>query len=144
MFRERTALLVNGSTIPCESKYSVSPSESFAPITTWDVPFSCPSAKQQQCTMESSTLKTGTMMAAWLIKPVVVTGTFISLRAFVDPLYSNPHCAARLVNESDPVRRSPQHVPYIFYHYLCLFVIITAISYNSTINYFFNASLYFF
>ena len=56
--------------------------------------------------MESSTLKTGTMTAAWLVKPVVVMGTFIALRAFVDPLYSNPQCAARLVNETDPVRRS--------------------------------------
>ena len=60
--------------------------------------------QQKSRTMESSKLKTSTLAAAWLIKPVVVMGTFISLRAFVDPLYSNPQCAARLVNETDPVR----------------------------------------
>jgi len=54
--------------------------------------------------MESRMLKKSTMTAAWLVKPVVVMGTFISMRAFVDPLYSNPQCAARLVNETDPVR----------------------------------------
>lgn len=38
---------------------------------------------------------------AVVVKPVLAVGTFLALRAFVNPLYANPMCAVRLVNESD-------------------------------------------
>jgi hypothetical protein len=58
----------------------------------------------------SSRPGTGALLAAWAVKSVVVMSTLIALRAFVDPLYSNPQCAARLVNESDPVRNSSRNL----------------------------------
>ena len=42
------------------------------------------------------------LAAATVAKSVAMMGAFSALRGFVDPLYANPQCALRLVNESDP------------------------------------------
>jgi len=39
---------------------------------------------------------------AVIVKSIAIFGAFAGLRATVDPIYSSPQCALRLVNESDP------------------------------------------
>ena len=42
------------------------------------------------------------LTAVAVAKSVAVMGALSALREFVDPLYANPQCALRLVNETDP------------------------------------------
>ena len=44
----------------------------------------------------------GSMAIALIVKSVLMLGIFSMLRSYHDPLYSNPQCGLRLVNETDP------------------------------------------